>query len=61
MSILAGNHLLTPARYGEGTYYPGPVRLTRAPQNPPEYSRTFSRGIKIHNDRADLGPTPVCS
>src|SRR5437660_10216465 len=31
------------------------------PQNPPKYSRTVSRENEKHNDRADMGPTPVCS
>src|SRR2546422_764955 len=39
---------------------PGPTSPTT--QNPaPKYSRTFSRKIKIHNDRAFIGPAPVCS
>src|SRR5207253_507556 len=37
MSILPGNHLLTPARYGDGTY--SLVRLTRAPTKLPRNIR----------------------
>jgi len=45
MSILAGNNLLTPARYGEGTY--SLVRLARAPKKPPEiFADRFARKRK---------------